>query len=99
MMIVPPCSVSILFLSFAALVNDCQLFEQLARQSNEKRKIIVNESIPPSSTHSSESKTIEIESRKTKLVNVCPTRWVERHVAIETFSSLFPVVELLTTLM
>ncbi|CAF1024727.1 unnamed protein product, partial [Didymodactylos carnosus] len=77
-----------------------QLFEELAHESNEKRKIVISENIAPSSTQISENKTIELKCRKVKLANFCPTRWVDRHVAIETFSTLFPaVIELLTNLM
>ncbi|CAF0907664.1 unnamed protein product [Didymodactylos carnosus] len=77
-----------------------QLFEELARESNEKRKAVISENIAPSSTQISENKTIELKCRKVKSANVCSTRSVDRHVAIEIFSTLFPaVMELLTNLM
>ena len=34
----------------------------------------------------------QAESKRRKLVDLCKTRWVERHSAFETFAELFPVV-------
>ncbi|CAF3343594.1 unnamed protein product [Rotaria sp. Silwood2] len=77
-----------------------QLFVELARPSNETRSIAVNNILKSSSNQSSEDKTTEVTFKKVKLANVCPTRWVERHVAVETFNTLYPVVvELLIDLM
>ncbi|CAF3312963.1 unnamed protein product [Rotaria sp. Silwood2] len=77
-----------------------QLFVELARPSNETRSIAVNNILKSSSNQSSEDKTTEGTFKKVKLANVCPTRWVERHVAVETFNTLYPVVvELLIDLM
>ena len=71
-----------------------QLFEQAARELNKKRNqlAILSESVTLSSIQSSENTTIEIKCRKVKLANVCPTRWVDRHIAVETFNSLFPAI-------
>ena len=35
---------------------------------------------------------IILKKLKTKLTNVCVTRWVERHTAVDAFYSLYPVV-------
>ncbi|CAF1116212.1 unnamed protein product [Rotaria magnacalcarata] len=79
-----------------------QIFEELSLEAYNRQTIILNENIKASSLQSSKSEnsTIEVRSKKVKLANVCITRWVDRHIAIETFNSLFPVVaELLTNLM
>jgi hypothetical protein len=61
----------------------------------------MNDSVTSSSsTDSSKANPTEVNFRKVKLANVCPTRWVDRHVAIETSHTLFPsVVDLLIDLM
>jgi hypothetical protein len=73
-----------------------QLFEQAARELNKKRNqlVVVNDSGDGSlsSAQSLQSTTITTKCRKVKLANVCPTRWVDRHVAVETFTSLFPAI-------
>jgi len=35
---------------------------------------------------------IVLKNLKTKLANVCVTRWVERHTSVDTFYSLYPAV-------
>ncbi|CAF3927502.1 unnamed protein product [Rotaria sordida] len=77
-----------------------EIFERLAREINKKRVIVLSENNETSSIQSLENSTSEVRYTKVKLVNVCATRWVERHIAVETFNCLFPVVvELLTNLM
>ena len=41
---------------------------------------------------SDEIAELAAESKKTKLVSLCKTRWVARHDALNTFSDLFPLV-------
>ena len=57
-----------------------------------KKAIISNENIGTASLQSSKNSTIKVTNKKVKLVNVCETRWVDRHVAVETFNSLYSVV-------
>lgn len=77
-----------------------QIFDNLAHETNKKQIIEQNENTETSPIQASENITVEIRCKKVKLVNVCDTRWVERHTAIETFNCLSPaVVELLTNQM
>ncbi|CAF1232275.1 unnamed protein product [Rotaria sordida] len=65
-----------------------QLFNKYVQQLNYKKKELQDfiNSNKPIDQH------IELRMLKTKLSNVCITRWVERHYSIETFYSLYPAV-------
>jgi hypothetical protein len=59
-----------------------------ARELNLKKKelqIEINNQTAP-------DEEIVLKNLKTKLANVCVTRWVERHTWVDTFYSLYPAV-------
>jgi hypothetical protein len=59
-----------------------------ARELNLKKKelkIEINNQTAP-------NEEIALKNLKTKLANVCVTRWVERHTSVDTFYSLYPAV-------
>jgi len=64
------------------------ILNEHAKQLNLKRKelqIEINNQVAP-------DQHIVLKSLKTKLANVCVTRWVERHTSVDTFYSLYPAV-------
>lgn len=57
--------------------------------SIKKRTILLNETIDTASLQSSKNCNIKVTNKKVKLMNVCKPRQVNRHVAVETFNSLY----------
>lgn len=64
------------------------MLNEHAKQLNLKKKelqIEINNQKAP-------GEKIVLKNLKTKLANVCVTRWVERHTSVDTFYSLYPAV-------
>lgn len=59
-------------------MKDLALFFNLAPKRQRKLERVIEEAFP--------------ESKKTKMVGLCQTGWVERHTAFETFASLYKAV-------
>jgi hypothetical protein len=55
---------------------------------NLRRKELKNEI----NNQTASNEHIILKNLKTKLANVCMTRWVERHTSVETFYELYPAV-------
>jgi hypothetical protein len=65
-----------------------EILNEHAKELNLKKKelqIEINNQVAP-------DQRIVLKSLKTKLANVCVTRWVERHTSVDTFYSLYPAV-------
>jgi hypothetical protein len=59
-------------------VKEVSLFFSASPKRQRKLESVIAEAFP--------------DSRKQKLVDLCRTRWVERHTALETFAELYTVV-------
>ncbi|CAF5004578.1 unnamed protein product, partial [Rotaria sp. Silwood1] len=55
---------------------------------NSKRKELQNEI----NNQAAPDQHIVLKNLKTKIANVCITRWVERHTSVDTFYSLYPAI-------
>lgn len=75
--IVKTCQIPVMRNMLGSLTEICYLFNTSPKSQRKLEEIIQQESP---------------ERNKRKLVDLCKTRWVERHIAFETFPDLYDVV-------